>query len=171
MQPLLVLIENLHWIDAGTQAVLDSLIESLPLRRLILLVSYRPEYQHGWGSKTYYTSLRLHPLLPEAAEALLDGLLGQADGAAASASTCSSIAAKGTPSFSKRVSARSWRRRSWTASGAPTAWPNPWQAFRCQPRCKRSWRPGSIGCRRKRSSSSRALRSLAGRSRSPSCKR
>ena len=78
VQPLLVLIENLHWIDAGTQAVLDSLIESLPRSRLILLVSYRPEYQHGWGSKTYYTSLRLHPLLPEAAEALLDGLLGPA---------------------------------------------------------------------------------------------
>jgi tetratricopeptide (TPR) repeat protein len=76
-QPLLVLIENLHWIDAGTQAVLDSLIESLPLSRLCLLVSYRPEYQHGWGSKTYYTPLRLHPLRPEAAEALLEGLLGQ----------------------------------------------------------------------------------------------
>jgi class 3 adenylate cyclase/tetratricopeptide (TPR) repeat protein len=78
VQPLLVLIENLHWIDAGTQAVLDSLIESLPRSRLMLLVSYRPEYQHGWGSKTYYTPLRLHPLLPEAAEVLLDGLLGQA---------------------------------------------------------------------------------------------
>ena len=78
VQPLLVLIENLHWIDAGTQAVLDSLIESLPIGRLFLLVSYRPEYQHGWGSKTYYTPLRLHPLLPEAAEALLEGLLGQA---------------------------------------------------------------------------------------------
>jgi class 3 adenylate cyclase/tetratricopeptide (TPR) repeat protein len=78
VQPLLVLIENLHWIDAGTQAVLDSLIESLPIGRLLLLVSYRPEYQHGWGSKTYYTPLRLHPLHPEAAEGLLDGLLGQA---------------------------------------------------------------------------------------------
>ena len=78
VQPLLVLIENLHWIDAGTQAVLDSLIESLPIGRLFLLVSYRPEYQHGWGSKTYYTPLRLHPLRSEAAEALLEGLLGQA---------------------------------------------------------------------------------------------
>ena len=78
VQPLLVLIENLHWIDAGTQAVLDSLIESMPISRLFLLVSYRSEYQHGWGSKTYYTPLRLHPLRLEAAEALLDGLLGQA---------------------------------------------------------------------------------------------
>src|SRR5215475_2746155 len=55
VQPLLLVFENLHWIDAETQAVLDSLIESLPTARLLLLVNYRPEYQHGWGSKTYYT--------------------------------------------------------------------------------------------------------------------
>jgi class 3 adenylate cyclase/tetratricopeptide (TPR) repeat protein len=79
VQPLLVVIENLHWIDAGTQAVLDSLIESLPAGRLLLLISYRPGYQHGWESKTYYTHLRLHPLSPEAAEELLDVLLGDAD--------------------------------------------------------------------------------------------
>ena len=79
MQPLLVVIENLHWIDAGTQAVLDSLIESLPAGRLLLLLSYRPGYQHGWESKRYYTHLRLHPLSFEAAEELLDVLLGEAD--------------------------------------------------------------------------------------------
>jgi class 3 adenylate cyclase/DNA-binding winged helix-turn-helix (wHTH) protein/tetratricopeptide (TPR) repeat protein len=79
VQPLLVVIENLHWIDAGTQAVLDSLIESLPAGRLLLLVSYRPGYQHGWESKTYYTHLRLHSLSSEAAEELLDLLLGEAD--------------------------------------------------------------------------------------------
>jgi class 3 adenylate cyclase/tetratricopeptide (TPR) repeat protein len=79
VQPLLVVIENLHWIEAGTQAVLDSLIESVPAGRLLLLISYRPGYQHGWESKTYYTHLRLHPLSPEAAEELLDVLLGEAD--------------------------------------------------------------------------------------------
>ena len=76
VQPLLVSIENLHWIDAGTQAVLDSLIESLPTSGLLLLVNYRPEYQHGWGSKTYYTQLRLDPLPPANADALLQALLG-----------------------------------------------------------------------------------------------
>jgi hypothetical protein len=39
-------------------------------------VNYRPEYQHGWGSKTYYRQLRIDPLPPESAEALLHGLLG-----------------------------------------------------------------------------------------------
>jgi class 3 adenylate cyclase/tetratricopeptide (TPR) repeat protein len=76
VQPLLVVFEDLHWIDAETQALLDSLIESLPTARLLLLVNYRPEYQHGWGSKTYYTQLRLDPLPPASAEALLQSLLG-----------------------------------------------------------------------------------------------
>jgi class 3 adenylate cyclase/predicted ATPase len=75
-QPLVLVFEDLHWIDAETQALLDSLIESLPTARLLLLVNYRPEYQHGWGSKTYYTQLRLDPLPPASAEAVLDALLG-----------------------------------------------------------------------------------------------
>ena len=44
----------IHWIDSETQALLDRLIEGLPTVRLLLLVNYRPEYQHVWGSKTYY---------------------------------------------------------------------------------------------------------------------
>ena len=75
-QPLLLVFEDLHWIDAETQALLDSLVESLPTARVLLLVNYRPEYQHGWGSKTYYTQLRLDPLPPESADELLDALLG-----------------------------------------------------------------------------------------------
>jgi predicted ATPase len=55
VQPLLLVFEDLHWIDSETQALLDSLVESLPTARLLLLLNYRPEYQHGWGAKTYYT--------------------------------------------------------------------------------------------------------------------
>ena len=51
-------------------------MESLPTARLLLLVNYRPEYQHGWGSKTYYTQLRLDPLPPASADAFLQALLG-----------------------------------------------------------------------------------------------
>jgi predicted ATPase len=76
VQPLLLVFEDLHWIDTETQALLDSLVESLPAARLLLLVNYRPEYQHGWGSKTYYTQLRLDPLPPASANALLQALLG-----------------------------------------------------------------------------------------------
>ena len=76
VRPLVVVFENLHWIDPATQALLDSLVESLPTARLLLLVSYRPEYTHGWGSKTYYRQLQLDPLPPGNAEALLEALLG-----------------------------------------------------------------------------------------------
>ena len=76
MQPLLLVFEDLHWIDSETQAVLDMLVESLPTARVLLLVNYRPEYQHGWGSKTYYTQLRLDPLPEASAEELLQALLG-----------------------------------------------------------------------------------------------
>ncbi|HUP34336.1 MAG TPA: adenylate/guanylate cyclase domain-containing protein [Candidatus Limnocylindria bacterium] len=76
VQPLLLLFEDLHWIDAETQAVLDSLAESLGSAPVLLAVNYRPEYRHGWGSKTYYRQLRIDPLPPESAAALLRALLG-----------------------------------------------------------------------------------------------
>ena len=76
VQPLLVLFEDLHWIDSETQALLDSLVESLPAARLLLLINYRPEFRHGWGGKTYYRQLRIDPLAAESADDLLAGLLG-----------------------------------------------------------------------------------------------
>ena len=76
VQPVLVVFEDLHWIDSETQALLDSLVESLPTARLLLLVNYRPEYQHGWGGKTFYTQLRLDPLPPASAAEVLQALLG-----------------------------------------------------------------------------------------------
>jgi class 3 adenylate cyclase/predicted ATPase len=76
VRPLVVVFENLHWIDSETQAFLNSLIDSLPTARILLLVNYRPEYQHGWGSKTYYSQLRLDPLPQETAAELLHALLG-----------------------------------------------------------------------------------------------
>jgi tetratricopeptide (TPR) repeat protein len=80
VQPVLVLFEDLHWIDAESQAFLDSLVESLPAARLLLLVNYRPEYQHGWSGKTYYRQLRIDALPPESADELLAGLLGNDPG-------------------------------------------------------------------------------------------
>ena len=53
------MFEDLHWIDSETQALFDSLVESLPTARLLLLVNYRPEYEHGWGGRTYYSQIRL----------------------------------------------------------------------------------------------------------------
>jgi predicted ATPase/class 3 adenylate cyclase len=80
VQPLLIVFEDLHWIDSETQAILDGLVESLPTARILLLVNYRPEYRHAWGSKTYYTQLRIDPLPSESAEELLEALLGADSG-------------------------------------------------------------------------------------------
>jgi class 3 adenylate cyclase/tetratricopeptide (TPR) repeat protein len=77
IQPLLVLFEDLHWIDGETQAFLDSLVESVPAARVLLLVKYRPEYRHSWNGESYYREVRLDPLPPESAEELLDALLGR----------------------------------------------------------------------------------------------
>ena len=79
-QPLLLIFEDLHWIDGETQALLDGLVESLGSARLLLLVNYRPEYQHAWGSKTVYSQMRLDALPAESAGELLDALLGEDPG-------------------------------------------------------------------------------------------
>ncbi len=76
VQPLVVVFEDLHWVDGETQTLLDTLVESVPAARLLLLVNYRPEYHHAWGGKTYYRQLRIDPLPPESADELLDALLG-----------------------------------------------------------------------------------------------
>ncbi len=80
VQPLLLIFEDLHWIDSETQALLDSLVDSLGSVRVLLLVNYRPEYEHRWGKKTYYTQLRLESLPPESTGELLSALLGDAPG-------------------------------------------------------------------------------------------
>jgi class 3 adenylate cyclase/tetratricopeptide (TPR) repeat protein len=76
-QPLLLVFEDLHWIDAETQALLDLLVEGLPTARILLLVNYRAEYDHSWHRKSYYQQLRLDPLPAESADELLAALLGQ----------------------------------------------------------------------------------------------
>jgi class 3 adenylate cyclase/tetratricopeptide (TPR) repeat protein len=77
VQPLSLALEDLHWVDSETQGFLDSLVESMPTASMLLLVNYRPEYQHAWSNKSYYTQLRIDPLPPSSCEDLLDGLLGK----------------------------------------------------------------------------------------------
>ena len=79
-QPLMLIFEDLHWIDAETRATLDLLADSIATSRILLLVNYRPEYSHAWTNKSYYTQLRLDPLSPESAGQLLTVLLGNDTG-------------------------------------------------------------------------------------------
>jgi class 3 adenylate cyclase len=77
-QPLIVIFEDLHWIDQQTQEFLNLFADSIGTAKILLLVNYRPEYSHLWNNKTYYTQLRLDPLGRETAEEMLTSLLGDA---------------------------------------------------------------------------------------------
>ncbi len=75
-QPLIVIFEDLHWVDEESQGFLNLLADSIGTARILMLVNYRPEYSHQWNSKTYYTQLRLDPLGKESADEMLTALLG-----------------------------------------------------------------------------------------------
>jgi class 3 adenylate cyclase/tetratricopeptide (TPR) repeat protein len=82
-QPVVFVVEDLQRIDEETQALLDNLVDRLQGTRLLILVAYRPEYQHRWGSKPGYTQIRIDPFSPGTARALLESLLGSDPGLAA----------------------------------------------------------------------------------------
>jgi class 3 adenylate cyclase/tetratricopeptide (TPR) repeat protein len=75
-RPMLLIFEDLHWIDNETQAVLDGLVEGLRSARVLLLATFRPEYHHSWAGKTNYSQLRLDALAGESSSQLLDALVG-----------------------------------------------------------------------------------------------
>src|SRR5262249_41723238 len=76
-QPLILVFEDLHWMDGESEALLNLLADSIATSRILLLVNYRPEYHHQWGSKTYYTQLRLDPLGKDSTDEMLSSLLGR----------------------------------------------------------------------------------------------
>lgn len=79
--PLIVIFEDLHWLDAETQAFLTLFSDSVATARILLLTNYRPEYQHGWGNKLFFSQVRLDPLRQADAEEMLTALLGETAGA------------------------------------------------------------------------------------------
>ena len=75
-QPLILVVEDLHWSDAGTQAVLDHLVDRVVGARVLLLFTHRPEYRHEWSAKSYFAPLRVDPLTAESADRLVGELVG-----------------------------------------------------------------------------------------------
>ncbi|ETW97682.1 MAG: hypothetical protein ETSY1_21685 [Candidatus Entotheonella factor] len=61
-QPLCVVVEDLHWIDASTLELLSLLIDQAPMARMLLLLTFRPEFEPPWGNRSYVTQLTLSPL-------------------------------------------------------------------------------------------------------------
>ncbi|HSP71612.1 MAG TPA: adenylate/guanylate cyclase domain-containing protein, partial [Gaiellaceae bacterium] len=78
VQPLMLVFENVQWSDSETRALLDTLIDTIAPERALLLLSYRSDFRHGWSGRPNFTEIRLQPLSPENADALLSGVLGDA---------------------------------------------------------------------------------------------
>ena len=106
-QPLMIILEDLNWIDDETQAFLNLLADSIGTAKLLLMVNYRPEYSHEWNNKTYYTQLRLDPLGSESASEMFDALLGvsvpSTDGSLAALKRLIIEKSEGTPLFMEEI--------------------------------------------------------------------
>lgn len=97
-RPLALVVEDLHWVDVGTQAVLDHLVTGLAAARVLLLFTCRPEYRHEWSGKSYFSRLRLDPLAAVNADRLLRTLLGE-EGSLAGLRRSLIAQTSGTPLF------------------------------------------------------------------------
>ncbi len=78
-KPLIIVIEDLHWIDKTSEEFIGYLIEWLTGSRILLILLYRPEYVHQWGSKSYYTKIGLQQLGTASSIELIQALLKAAD--------------------------------------------------------------------------------------------
>ena len=116
-RPLVLAVEDLHWIDKTSEEVLLHLADSIPAARVLLLVTYRPGYQNPFGERTYTTRIGLRTLSDHDSLRLAAGMLAMAD-FLQSCATSSSARRKAIPSSWRRCSNRSWR---WGHSGSATA--------------------------------------------------
>jgi predicted ATPase len=154
-RPLVLLVEDLHWIDQTSESYLASLVESLARARILLLATYRPGYRPAWMDRSYATQLSLRPLPPADSLAVVRSLLPDVVDADPRARLILDKA-EGNPFFLEELARV-------VGDGSPTA-------SRCRtPSTASSW-PGSTGCRRRRSGCSRPRRSSGGSSR-PACSR
>ena len=74
-RPLIVAIEDLHWIDKTSEEFLDYMIGWIPNTHILLILLYRPEYTHAWGSKSYYTKIGLDQLGENSSSELVKAIL------------------------------------------------------------------------------------------------
>lgn len=74
-QPLVVTVEDLHWIDEQSEEVLATLVDVIASAPVLLILSCRPDYTHSLGERTYFNRLTLGNLPPEESAAMIEGVL------------------------------------------------------------------------------------------------
>ena len=76
IRPLVMAFEDLHWLDKSSEDVLRSHLESIPGSRILLIFTYRPEFVHTWGAKSYHNQLTLHRLSNRESLEMVTHILG-----------------------------------------------------------------------------------------------
>ncbi len=76
MRPIIIAVEDLHWIDKSSEERFKYLLESIPGARILLIFTYRPEFVHAWGGKSYHSQLNLNRLSNRESLAMVYYLLG-----------------------------------------------------------------------------------------------
>ena len=146
--PRILVVENLHWIDPTSEEWLTSLVEHVAGAACLLLVTYRPQYEHGWHRKTYYRELRLDPLPPENADELLAALLGTAV-ALEPLKRLLVERTEGNPFFLEESVRALVETGRWWASAALISSGDRSTRRRCRRRCRPCWRHASTGWQRR----------------------
>jgi hypothetical protein len=132
----------------------------------LLLVYYRPEYQHGWGSKTYYTQFQLDPLPPANADELLQALVGD-DPSFAPLTQLLIARTEGNPFFLEEGVGMLVETGALVGDWVPLASRSPSTARRCPPPCRQSWPHASTGSHPRKSNCCKWQPSSARRCLSP----
>ena len=160
-QPLMVIFEDLHWIDRRPRRCSTCWSIRSRTRSILLLVNYRPEYHHQWGSKTYYTQLRLDPLGKESAEEMLSRAARRRRSDLAALKRLIIEQTEGNPFFMEEMVQALFDEGVLVRNGAVKL-AQPLDADRrSRPRCRRSSPRASIGCRPRRRSCCRRWRCSA----------
>jgi len=76
IRPLVMAIEDLHWADRSSEEALKYMLDSIPGARILLIFTYRPEFAHTWGSRSYHSQVTLNRLSNRESLAMLTYLLG-----------------------------------------------------------------------------------------------
>jgi class 3 adenylate cyclase/tetratricopeptide (TPR) repeat protein len=75
-RPLILAYEDLHWIDKSSEDHLKHLLESIPRAKVLLIFTYRPEFVHTWGTKSYHSQVMLNRLSNRESLMMVSHLLG-----------------------------------------------------------------------------------------------